>query len=64
MMVCYQKKTTNLQLPNDLYAIYKKYYAIYDQAYKEYRNYTSQFETIRNAQEQIDNDILQKNLFY
>ena len=58
------EKAANLQLPNDLYDIYKKYYAIYDQAYKEYRNYTSQFETIRNAQEQIDNYILQKNLFY
>ena len=58
------EKAANLQLPNDLYTICKKYYAVYDKAYKEYRNYTSQFETIRNAQEQIDNYILQKNLFY
>ena len=58
------EKAANLQLPNDLYDIYKKYYAIYNNAYLEYRNNTSQFETLRNAQEQIDNYILQQNLFY
>lgn len=54
------EKAANLQLPNDLYAIYKKYYTIYNNAYLEYRNYTSQFETIRKAQEQIDDYILQQ----
>jgi len=58
------EKTSNLQISNELYEIYKRYYAIYEKAYQDYRNNTRTFESLRNLEESIDDYILQKNLFY
>lgn len=58
------QKSVNLQIPNDLYAIYKKYRNLYENAYQEYRKNTKAFEELRNIEDRIDDYILQKNLFY
>lgn len=53
-----------LKLPNDLYAVYQQLYAKYQSAYNEYRDITRKSQHLRNLQEQLDNYILMKNMFY
>ena len=53
-----------LKLPNDLYAVYQQLYAKYQSAYNEYRDITGKSQHLRNLQEQLDNYILMKNMFY
>lgn len=58
------KIALSLKLPSDLYAIYQRLYEAYQDAYKAYRNNTNTSESLRNIQNQIDDYILQQNLFY
>lgn len=55
---------SGLHLPNDLYAVYQKLHAYYNNCYQEYRRTTATHQSLRQLEEQIDNYRLMQNLFY